>query len=856
MKLGTKLFLSLLGAALIITLAYQGYLLFHFRLHSDYKALLTAGGEFEAGTPFAGVPDAGAPGGMVLAAQNGILKLYVNPLTAEAAVYDARTGVMTYTNPPGAENDPVAGDVNKSILKSQLLVEFYNSNRMPGRYNSYDYSVSLGQFSLESLSGGFRCVYTLGDISAPTGIVPVYITPERLEVFTEKMSDGGRYVLARYVESSNARGFLELMETARTGPATLRRMNTLFEEAGYTDEDYSADMAESNVEGAAPISFTVPLEYILDGDSLVVRLQSSRIVERGGGRIDRIQLLRSFGAGGADEEGYLVVPNGSGSIIRFNNGKTYAEDYTQFVYDLDPLLSEYTKLGNSEMARLPYFGIQREGQGMLAEIQTGDTAALLTASISGKLNSYNYVFPTFVLRGTNTLSMFGSTGNEADIPIVESGIADIDITVRYSFLTNEYDGYSGMARYARERLIERGVLTPKKEAGDIPFYMDLIGSAGGQRFFLSVSYLGQYTMTTYEQAARIADTLAAAGISNQVINYQGWFNRGYYHDVPDKIKPLRRLGSKRELEELASEVEARGGRLYADVAFQRVTFLSKRFIYSLETSRYYGGGFVAAFGQVDPTTLRNTAALGYIETLYDLLSPKFLGRYTDKFIKAFDGYDVTGISLRDLGSDLHSDRKRTEVIQREDAKTIVLDSIGKLAGTGNRLMFSGGNAYVFGYSDDLINVPISHNAIYIADDEIPFYQMLINGCIDYAGPAINLSDAYDENELTLRLVEFGAAPHFTFTAESSSDLKYTGLNRLYGATFDNWSQTAVGIYSKVNGALSAVSGSSITNHEILENGLRRVSYDNGTVILINRTGGGIETDGGFVGAKSFLVLNG
>ena len=49
MKLGTKLFLSLLGAALIITLAYQGYLLFHFRLHSDYKALLTAGGEFEAG---------------------------------------------------------------------------------------------------------------------------------------------------------------------------------------------------------------------------------------------------------------------------------------------------------------------------------------------------------------------------------------------------------------------------------------------------------------------------------------------------------------------------------------------------------------------------------------------------------------------------------------------------------------------------------------------------------------------------------------------------------------------------------------------------------------------------------------
>ena len=854
MKLGTKIFLSLLGAALIAALVYQGYLLFRFRLHDDYKALLTGAPGLADGAPFSGTDDTDAPEGMYLAAQNDILKLFVNPNNSDAAVFDRRTGMTAYTNPPDADSDPVAGGANKSILKSQLLIEFYDANRLPGRYNSYDYSVSLGQFELESIRNGFRCTYIIGDTSAPTGIAPVYITEERLDSFAQKMSDEGRkYVLSRYVESSAAPGFMELIERARTGQNTLRNLNKYFEESGYTADDYDADMTASGIEGAAPISFTVPLEYSLDGDSLVARIPSDGISERGGGRIERIQLLRSFGAGGPDEEGYLVVPNGSGSIIRFNNGKSHAEDYSQYIYGQDPLLSEFITLGNSEPARLPYFGIWREGQGILAEIQQGDALALLTASVAGKLNSYNYVYPAFILRGTNTLAMFGSTGNEAELPVVETHFTKTDVTVRYSFLTDEYEGYSGMARYAREKLIERGVLTPKEQGGDIPFYMDLIGSVIGQRFFLSVSYPGQYPMTTYAQASDMVDRLTALGISNQVINYQGWFNRGYYHDVPDRIKPVRQLGGKRELEALSAKVEALGGKLYADAAFQRVSFASRRFNWQLETSRYYGGGFMAVAGHATcPDCYSSVWSMGYPETLSDLMSPKFLGRYMDSFVKAFGKYGVTGVSLRDLGDDLYSDRKRTEIIDREQAKTIVLDSLSKL--DGYPIMFSGGNAYVLGLSADLINVPISHNAVYMADEDIPFYQMLIHGCIDYAGPPINLSDAYDQAELVSRLIEFGASPHFTFTAEPSSDLKYTGLNRMYGTTFDNWSLTASDIYARVNGALSKVSGSTVTGHKILDNGLRRVSYANGTVFLINRADADLSHDGVTVAAKSFTVL--
>jgi hypothetical protein len=866
MKLGTKLILILLGGAALILLIYQGYLTVRFRLHRDYRNVLSGSAEFEAGTPFNGRADAAAPTGMLLAAENSELKLFLNPNTAEAAVLDLRTGEMTYTNPPDAERDPIAGRANISLLRSQIVVEYFDSARRPGQFNTFSDSTSIcrcgsslapdacnrctdpgGQFEIESIQNGFRITYTLGDMSHEFGLVPTYITEERLNFFVNRLETprDRSFITSRYVPSEVAPGFLELQEAIRERAATILDLNALFAQTGYTHKDLADDMEASGVEGATSLGFIIPLEYRLDGDGVVVSIPTAQIGEMGGGRISRLQVLPFLGAAGLLEEGYMVVPNGSGSLIYFNNEKTFADDYMQYVYGLDPLLDDVIVPGNREPARMPYFGIQRTGrnsQGILAEIQIGTSLADITASIAGivgvdsavnKPNSYNFVHASFTLRGSMSLAMFGTTGNEATMPIVEPEMALVDLTIRYSFLHDEYEGYSGMARYARERLIQRGILTPDTESGDIPMYMTLLGSVAGQKRALSVAYWGQFPMTTFEQAEEITDRLAAQGITNQVISYQGWFNRGYYHDVPGRINLISQLGSRRELENLSRSVEDRGGRLYLDVAFQQVSFMSRRYNWSMETSRYFAGGSVAILGQTCPDCYSPQGHLTYRETLYNLLSPKFLGRYVDNFISSFERYNVTGISLRDLGCDLHSDRRRTEIITREEALEIVVDSLEKLEDAAP-LMISGGNAYSFGFATDIINMPISHNEFFIVDVEIPFMQMVLNGSISYAGTPINLSSAFDEDEIAARLIEFGASPHFTFTYQPSSDIKYTGMNHIHASTFDNWEETAVRIYNKVNNALSLVSGSHIVQHEILSGGTRRVTYSNGVVFEIDR----------------------
>lgn len=575
----------------------------------------------------------------------------------------------------------------------------------------------------------------------------------------------------------------------------------------------------------------VSLEYRLEEDKLVVSIPANRIAEHGDCFVYRIQMLRYMGAGHNTEEGYMVVPNGSGSLIYFNNGKTSADSYTQYIYDIDPMVSTYTTLENVSSAKLPVFGICRPDRSMLVTVEDGATTALITASVSGSFNDYNYAYPTFILRNIDNLRMFGNS--TTDVFVMEPDLYDINLQVSYAFPGEDYEGYAGLANYYRERLIAEGVLTPDKTGGDIPFYYDVITGVKETAHFLGTQYLHTFSMTNFSQAREMAETLSQDGITNQVMNLQGWFNGGYYHDAPHDIRVPMKLGGKSGLEKLEDAMAAMGGRLYVDVAFQQVTFADEHFNYNAEGSRYYGAGYVAAFGQVNPTNLRNTSGLDYFETRYDLLSPKFLPRYVSKFVKKIKKYDVGGISLRDLGNVLTSDKKRTEIINREAALDIVQGQLAMLKDTGKRLMMNAANAYSFAYSTDIINVPITNNTYAIVDESIPFYEMVIHGCISYSTELLNYEDEEDMTGVVLQMIEAGASPHYVFTWKDSSEMKDTGLNRYYATTFTVWKGEAVEIYNRVNDALKHVSSAMIVNHEILEGGVRKVTYDNGVSIYIN-----------------------
>ena len=229
----------------------------------------------------------------------------------------------------------------------------------------------------------------------------------------------------------------------------LERALKAFEDAGYTEEDLLVDIEENHLDQTKPEPrvFHVSVEYTLDGDSLLAKIPVSSIDFPAEYPVNTISFLSFFGAGGPEEEGSILVPDGSGALIHFNNGKARYPSYQQSVYGMDRSMSGIETAESSQEIRLPVFGIIREG-GHLSESSRKGPVATINADVSGRLNSYNYVYPTFTVINKGDLSL-DANGQQRSLPKFQEDPMRSDFTVRYAFVGKQSASYQGLAAYYR-----------------------------------------------------------------------------------------------------------------------------------------------------------------------------------------------------------------------------------------------------------------------------------------------------------------------------------------------------------------------------------------------------------------------
>lgn len=809
--------------------------------------------ELETGSELAALPDSseGVPG-MLLAADDADLSLYYNADTTEIAVKDKRTGQIWYSNPVSRNEDTQASGFEKELLSSQLTVLFRDAVGTLESYTNFAQSISSKQFTAEGLKNGLRITYTIGDTSAGIDVLPKYISQARLEeaVLSKLDAATAKYVGIRYYPKEGSPEVLERIDAQVSKPLVLKKMTAAFTQAGYTAEDLARDNEENGVGGGAESNrpnFVIPLEYRLDGGALLVSVPVNQVKESGQYQIRSLELLNMFGAADQQTDGYMFVPDGSGSLILLNNGKVKEEQYVQRVYGADPNDNSYRRGQVSQNARMPVFGMKAGDAAWFAVIEKGDAIASIAADISGKKNSYNFIHSSYSLRGEDELELYtGSTIQE--IQLLNEEIYKGDIQVRYSFLNKDKASYSGMAELYRDKLVSGEALQPLADAQDIPFYLDMLGAVDKQKSVLGIPYRSEIAMTSFHQAALIAGQLKQDGIERLLMRYIGWSSKGVNHATPDKLKTESVLGSKSELIALRDQLEQAGGTLFPDVAFQQIYHNDSSFTPSSDASRFVTREEAELY-PYNRALSRMDMTLGS----YYLLSPAKLPYYVDAFMAKYNSYGMKGLSLRDLGDVLSSDFRVSRVIQRETAKSIVEEQLGQIDQDIGQTMVSGGNAYAWPYSDHLINTPTASSGFALTDEEIPFYQMVIHGFISYAGAPVNLSDEQDLHKQMLRSIELGAAPYFSWSHQPSSELKFTHFDSMYATYYKDWYDQAVSMYKEVNKVLSPVQNARIMNHIRHQEGVVEVQYSNGISIYVNYTDKDVSAQGTAVGAGQYVI---
>ncbi|WP_313999566.1 DUF5696 domain-containing protein [uncultured Paenibacillus sp.] len=796
----------------------------------------------------------GVPG-MKLVAQTDDLALYYHAETTEVAVEDKRSGKIWRSSPAERDSDAKASPFEKESMASPANISFRDAVGNLETYTSFGQSISKKQFTAESIESGIRVTYTLGDQSLGIEALPRLISKKRLEekVLSRLDEATARYVGLRYYPLSTNKEVLERMDAQLSRQLVLNKMLAAFEKAGYTREDLAFDNEENGIAGGAASdrpNFTVPLEYRLDGDSLLVSVPVAQIKESEAYRIRSIELLGYFGAAGLEEKGYMFVPDGTGSLIYLNNGKVKNELYAQRLYGDDYNDNSGRRGQVAQSARMPVFGLKSGDDAWFAVIEQGDGIAGINADISGKQNSYNHVYSSFAVRGEDSLELY--KGNQVEsIQLLSEQRYEGDIKVRYSFLSGEDADYSGMAKLYRNRLVEQGVLKPLRDSASIPFYVDMLGAIEKRRTFLGIPYDALVSMTSFEQAGQIAEQLQSDGITNIQMRFMGWFNKGLNHKLPVNMKVDGVLGGKPELKALEDKLAEIGGRLYPDVAFQQVYQNDRNFTPSSDAARFLTKE-EAARTPFNPAFNAMDFDLG----IYYLLSPAKLPYYVDQFIDRYASYGTDAVAIRDLGELVYSDYRVNRVIFRETAKNIITGQLGKIKEKFPNTLLTGGNAYALPYAEQVVNVPTSTSKFNIADEEVPFYQMVLHGFVDYAGSPINLDDEQDMKRQMLRSLELGAAPHFLWSYEPSSKLKYTRFDTMYSTDYAAWYDDAVAMYKEVNAVLSGLRTKAIERRVRYADGVVEVRYEDGTSVLVNYTDQPVAINGTRIDAQDYAVGGG
>ncbi|GHU02341.1 hypothetical protein FACS1894147_04020 [Spirochaetia bacterium] len=801
--------------------------------------------------------------------QNSFLELRFLPKTAEFLLLEKTSGTVWRSNPEGASEDVGADSVTKQLMQSQFSLLYADEAGVGMTLSSSRYSVEKAMYEYALVDGGLEVHYTVGNI-ARTFVFPPAAPEKRMLVFLEQMPAADRRkVDASYrlidinkLRATDDKGaLLAAYPGIEDEPVYVLRDNTqehmkaqieeFFTAAGYTLEDYDEDVARYDPSGASekPV-FNVTLRYELDGPSLLVSVPFDKIAYRKSYPVTQLQLLPFFGAGGLEDEGYLFVPDGSGALITFNNGKQGQNAYSNNVYGWDEGLSREAVISDNK-APYPVFGIQKNGAALLCIIEEGASYAGVRADVSGRNCSYNSVFGQFTLIHGALMDIAGKVDKaiylyEAQLPAGERIVE--------RFIPCAEDSYSGMAKEYRAYLQKNNpslanVGASAPAAAGVPVAVEIIGAVNKIQHRLGFPLDLPLKLTSYKEAEAMAGDFARMGWKNAQIKLTGWFNGSVDHSVPSGIKLIGDLGSKKDFKNLAGSVKKNGYGFYAegDFLYMKDDRLFDGFSLFGDAARYvsrrrvetYPYSFVW-FGE-----RKDWGKLAY------LARPAYMQELVGGFVTEGAKLGIENIAFRTIGSKLGGDYNEKRLVSREASMNMQRELLAQLKQSGTGVLVNSGYVYTLPYADFITDLALGDQGFGITDEPVPFYEIAIHGLVPYTGRAINLAEDYTKN--LLKTIETGAGLYFSFMTEETAVLQETKFRQFYANEYGKWVHDADALYQRFTKDFDGLYNQTIEDHQILAPGVTVTTYGNGVKVLVNASEAAYRYNGQTIRANDYAV---
>ncbi len=594
--------------------------------------------------------------------------------------------------------------------------------------------------------------------------------------------------------------------------------------------------------------FVIPVELVLNEDSFSAAIVVSEIKETlEANKLANISLLPFFGAASSEDEGYALVPDGSGAIIDFNQPTSDVYSYSQRIYGRDAATEVKSKSYTNQEARLPIFGINKNGMGVLAVLTESPAAADVNANVIGQSNRMNNVYFSYLHRAYDTVYIREATWNQQASRVIDTTPnAPQRFETSYYFLDNDSSDYTGMANRYQQYLRDELGVTSQVGAKESKLYIEFLGGIKRLKNILGFPINTDIAITSFEDVANIATELNTAGIKDLSVILTNWTDNTTDFKIPYNFKPESSLGGKREFNNMLESLNNLGAEVFPDVNLTNI----RKNSWSYKAKR----DVIQSLGNSPVTIFPFKMSTYEQDKTYD---PIYLLRYdkmpelAEKVLKNSSSYNnITGLSAATVGQLMYSSfgKKSVGRTQSEQYAHQALQILSQ----NSKMLFSNPNAYVFQYASDITDIPLKSSQYLIETRDVPFYQIAMHGLLNYSTESLNAY--YDQNYYMLKAIETGSDIKYTLGAQNLEQLQYTEYEYYSYINYDAWKDTIIETYKTVSYVNSKVSDARIIGHEYLVDGVVMTTYDNGIKVIANYNSTDYNSGNIKCSANNFAVL--
>ena len=774
---------------------------------------------------------------MELATENGGYQLYYHPRLAAVGLYRKADRAWFFSNPYDVDNGTSDEETVKNGQRSQVLLNYYSTaDDKSAQLNSFSDSIAKNQYTIEAAENGVAVRMTLGQ-AGDSFLLPDQISQKTLESYLAKLDSSDAEMIRAVYQVITLEGATEelkesllqkypylqtgnLCELYAVSVREKRQYSALLEEAGFNDEakkrEYKAiGYSQKNTEPA----FTLTVRYALEDDGLCASVDLDEVgYDPSLFQIDTITLLPYFGCGLRDDTaGELLIPDGCGAVVRYNNGGSKRlGSLTMPVYGEDAAaVSGHTAFTTSQQIRLPVFGNTSARGAYLAVIEEGESVCTITVDGGDGSNHYARAYATAKYR-YNTQYYY----NDKDFSKYVVAYADEhnsgNIRVKYLPLGNGAD-YADMAAAYRGYLTEKGVLQLGKMEPRLVLQVLGVGKDKD----------GSFPLTTFRDAAAIAEELQKEGIDKLALRFLGGMAGGLSNRYASKASFASEMGGAGDWRTLKKTATDTGTALYMDMdlAYVRETGLFDGFSVNQDACRNLRNQLTGLYAYNYGDSAVDTSRLVYG------VSASKLRQDVEKLAKSVQGkLEGAGLSAGSLGTALNATFKKGGITTRPQAQELQAQSLQVLAQNG-KLMLEGPNAYTLPYCASAVNIAVSSSGYASIDYDVPFLQMVLSGCVEYAPSPINESENVEEN--LLKAIETGSSLSFIAAYRNQNRLKGSPESSYYSVDYATLKGEMVNFYKAFSAAADRVKGAVIADHERLADQVYRTTWSNGESVIVN-----------------------